>query len=583
MAGPSLGWLSTGSPFLDFATMPAPAPPPTPTSAPAPIQPGPAFDPYAAANAQWTPTLQPEQPPEPTSAATDAALSQLANKGAPSKPVIHVGAQAAPGPTAAQPSPGAAVPTAPPERAMQSFERQEPPPPMPADVQFRAAPGGVIPEHEAPTRGPTQNALLLGSFQEPLAATDNMRLRSGIEAQHEADAYGLMAEDALKRQEAADQAAMKRQGELDRMAEDYSAHIQQLGRMHLDDNRWWANKSTGDKIGTLALVILGSVASLGNGGQNLAYEAVKKEIDDDLKAQQFDYMTALDQAKGSQTAFGLAMDRYRNEDAAMAASRAGALDFAAMKAAQLSAQWKGTDSANAADELRAKLLAERDRTAAAGLQFVPARGVGGGFKMYVRGQEIPGLVSEGKAQEYAVKYGVEPSQRIDEEMVKGGINAAVEQGKIAAQQQAKKSDFAVRLPNGETVFAPNEKEAETLRELSTSASEVSRMVREAKAIRDDPTFRASIDGRNKLSMIQKELVTHFGVQHKLGALSDKDYETALAGTADLFQFGNGVEVRLDRYNQNATRKVTDRVSTYPGAPPKSSGQMPSSFTAHGAK
>jgi hypothetical protein len=564
MAGPSLQWLSTGFPSLqELGGMPAPAAgPPAVINLGAPPQAPPPMLPGAPAPAPAATPPETFGPPRPHPG-VDAPPPEPPTAGPPNQPT-------GPGPWA-----GDLVPHTPPPKAES--------PPMPADVQFRGVGGGVIPAHEAPTRGPTQNALLLGSFQEPLHATDQMQLRSAIQAQHEADVYEIEADKALKREEAAQQVAMKRQAELDRTAQDYEAQIQQLGRMHLDDNRWWANKTTGEKIGSLALVILGSVSSLGPGGQNLAYEAMKKEIDNDLDTQKFDYMTQMRRAEGAKNAFGMAMERYQSEDAAMAAARAGALDFAAMKAAQLSAQWKGTDSANAADELRAKLLAERDRTAAAGLQFIPAKGVGGGYKMLIRGQEVPGIVSEAKAQEYAVKYGVEPGQRADEKWLEGGIQLGVETGKAHAQAQAKSREHAVQLPNGETVYAPSDKEAETLRELSTSASEVGRMVREAKTIRDDATFRVSIEGRNKLAQIQKELVTHFGVQHKLGALSDKDYETALAGTADLFQFGNGVEARLDRYNQGAVHKVTDRVKTYPGAPPKSSGQMPGSFTSHGGK
>ena len=78
---------------------------------------------------------------------------------------------------------------------------------------------------------------------------------------------------------------------------------------------------------------------------------------------------------------------------------------------------------------------------------------------------------------------------------------------------------------------------------------------------------------------QKDLVTQFAVQNKLGALSNADMDLAVGGTADLFQFGNGVEARLSRLSEESMRSRIDRVATYPGAPPKSAGVMPGSFTA----
>jgi hypothetical protein len=559
MAGPSLGWLSTGFPSLqELGGMPAPA-----QGQQAIVLGGapPAAPPLLAPVATPAPAAGPAPVPPPAAG--------------PPRPNPYV--------EAPPPEPAAFGPVD--DRPLGPVERpapppKQPPPPMPADVQFRGVGGGVLPAHEAPTRGPVQNALLMGSYEEPLRAGEQIKLRSAIEAQHEADAYESMAADALKRQEAVQVAGMRRQAELDRLAQDYEAQIQSLGQMHLDSNRAWAQKSTGDKITTTLLVALGGLASLGDPhGQNLAYNAVMKEIDQDVEAQKFDYMAGLDRAKGAQTAYALAMERYGQEDAATAAARSAALDYAAMKTAQIGAQWKGTESANAADEFIAKLRADRERTAAAGLQFVPAKAAGGGYKMYIRGQEVPGVVSEKQAQEYAVKYGVEPGQRIDEEMVKGGIQASIKQG----EHDAKAKDFAVNMPNGEVVHAPNEAEAKELRELTVSSREVSRLVSRAKQIRDDATFRASPEARAELRQIQSQLITHYGVQNKLGALSDSDRDLALAGTADLFNFGNGVEKTLNAYNQKAVQKVTDRVSTYPGAPAKSSGKMPSSFTAHGGK
>jgi hypothetical protein len=89
--------------------------------------------------------------------------------------------------------------------------------------------------------------------------------------------------------------------------------------------------------------------------------------------------------------------------------------------------------------------------------------------------------------------------------------------------------------------------------------------------------------RARLKQIQSELLTNFGVDHQLGALSDKDYEIAQSGTADLFAFGPGTDERLVRLGDSATAKLRDHVKTYANAPPKASGKMPASTTYHGEK
>jgi len=565
MAGPSLGWLSTGFPSLqELGGMAAPAqgqqtivlggapqaPPPmlSMPGAPAPV----------AAPPPPPPAAGPPPPPPPSGGMSSAYEDPNRMMSVAPPPVSQGPAQ---------------VPV--------GVEPAKPPPPMPADVQFRGVGGGVLPAHEAPTRGPVQNALLMGSYEEPLHAGEQIKLRSAIEAQHEADQYEMMAAESLKRQEAAQVAGMKRQAELDRLAQDYEAQIQSLGQMHLDSNRSWAQKSTGDKITTTLLVALGGLASLGDPrGQNLAYNAVMKEIDQDIDAQKFDYMAGLDRAKGAQTAFALAMERYGAEDAATAAARAAALDFAAMKTAQIGAQWKGTESANAADEFIAKLRADRERTAAAGLQFVPAKAAGGGYKMYIRGQEVPGIVTEKQAQEYAVKYGVEPSQRIDEKMVEGGIQASIK----GMEQQAKRGEHAVQLPNGEVINAPGPAEATKLRTLSAAALKANQLVTRALELRQNASsFVPGTDGYKELERIQAQLTFTVKDSEGLGALSGSDIDLARAATGTLTNPLPSVDKTLQGFSGTTSRALQNYVSTIPGAPAKSAGKMPGSFTAHGGK
>jgi hypothetical protein len=385
--GPSISWLSKGAGLLD---VPPQAPPNDPFGL---MAPQPATPPAAA-------PAGPQAPAEATP--PDPRLM-------PPTGVTNLDAIPQPQPQAPQPAP--------------------------ADVQFRGVGGGVLPAHEADVRGPRQNQHLMQSFEAPLAVADRMDLRSSMAAQREADEYAMQAEAAMQREEAAQKVQLQRQAQMERLAMEYEDSVQQLGQMKLDDNRWWANKSTPDKIGTAILAFVGGLAVFDpkGDGRNLAYEAIMREADRDIEAQKFDYMVKGEQAKGAHNAFAMAMDRFHNEDAAAGVARAAAIDYSLARLGKVQAEWKGVESQNAADELRAKLLSERERTIAAGIQFVPAKAAGGGYQMIVRGQVIPGLVSEKEAQRIALEHGVKPAERTDDILTKGGVDVAIERGKAAGK------------------------------------------------------------------------------------------------------------------------------------------------------
>lgn len=450
---------------------------------------------------------------------------------------------------------------------------------FPRGVQFQpvAIPGK--PAREVPNRGPKQNALLESSFEPGLEAADRIQFRSALAAQHEADQHDLMADQYIAQQEAIQRRAEQRAFELQQMRMNYESHIQKLGEMSLDTNRLWSNASTMDKVGATVLAFFGG-ALLSPGK---VMDIVQKRITDDVDAQKFEYEKGLNIAKAKQSTYGLALEQYQNEDAAYQAAMSAGQMAAAQKVASLQAQWKGTEAANDADMLRANLLSGAARSAAAGFSFLQPTIGGNKYRMAIRGQTIPGLVDEKTAQGFTTKYGVEPSERVDEAFVKGGIDSTLQAQKNAGDIQKEliqhRGQNQVVLPNGETVMAPDKEEAGKLREVVTQVKLTQRLTQQAKEIRADATWRASPEKRALLGQIQEGLKTQFGVMNKLGALSKDDLVIAIGGTADLFQVGSGVEARLDRLANEALRGQIDRVATYPGAPPKSSGQMPGSFKA----
>lgn len=400
MAGPSQAWLQAG---MDLSGLGIGAPPPA----------GPMFVPLGGAPAP-APVQAPAGPPPPPPPTTPAP--------APAP---------APVPAAAQPAPQQAAPAQ--------------PQPMPNDVQFVRVGGGSSPAREAPTMGPQQQAHMMASFAPQEQAATNIAERVGQQAITDQLEYQRQAEAAQAREEMAVATKQRRVDELEGLQQDYSDTVQKLGQMHLDSNRWWAQKTTGDKVATGILAFLGGLGALGTGGPNLAWEAIKRDMDADVEAQKFDYQTTMDRAKGAQNAFSMAMERYGSEDAATAAARAAALDFSAAKVGQLAAHWKGVDAQNAADDLLGRIAAEREKTIASGFRYVPATQQASRYAMMVRGQMLPGTVSEDRAQTYTLEHGVKPAEQVDLKMVEGGIKAATEKAAAGGKREEKVEEGAKHI------------------------------------------------------------------------------------------------------------------------------------------
>jgi hypothetical protein len=457
---------------------------------------------------------------------------------------------------------------------------------MPPDVQYQPVTTGGAPAREVPIRGPRQNAYLDASYIHPLDAADRIEARSLAQADRESNMYDEHARVALDRQAAYERQAARRAHELERLQGDYLDTVGQLSRMKVDSNRLWNSQSTLDKIGATLLVMLGGVGA-GAGG-NVVLQSLMGQIEDDVEKQKMAYERGLDLAKGQQSAYGMAMQRFDSEDAAYRAALAAGQEAAAAKVAGMNAQWKGTDAANYADQIRGQLLMSAERTRAEGLRYLQPSAGSTKYKVWVRGQERPGLATEHDAQAVFDKYGTEPAQRVDEKLVEGGISATLQQQKLAAEAAKASKENTVVLSTGETVALPSKEDAKDMRALVDSTETTKRLVKEALEIRKEATTGVPLtpSARGRLKQIQADLLTDFGVQHKLGALSDADYKIAVDGTADLFEYGPGVNARLERLGEKARAQVSTRVKTYSGGveqAPKAAGKMPSSFAAHGKK
>lgn len=574
MAGPSVDFLTALNNGLDLRRYaPAPAAPvmmdgSNSVSAPAPV-PGPSLLPPAP------PGPPPDAAPPPSP--VDSALGMLdlrryAPAGPPPPPPPPAGS-----PGVAPPSKEMFGPPNPNAQPASMPQEQQPQQDISPDVQFSPVTSGGSPAREVSTRGPKQEALLDRSFEHPLIANEQIRDRNTEMAGREAEMYEQQAAQALERQAAFERQAQRRAQEMQMLQADYQQTIGELSRFKLDNNRVWNNTSTLDKIGATLLAIIGGVAA-GPGGNNIVLQSINGTIQEDVDNQKRAYEQGLELAKGQQSAFGMAMHRYQSEDAAYHAALAAGQEAVAAKINGMKAHWKGAQSQNEADAVAGDLLFKADQNKAAGMKYLQPTMGSTKYKMTVRGQEIPGLVSEDKAQGYTIEHAVKPGEEADKALLGGAIQGRLQSQKAQLDAQKAGKDHIVVLPNGDEIAAPTDKDAEKLRTLSMAVDNAQQLVAEAKRIRKSAGWHLDPGSIRRLEGIQSELTLAFKDRGGLGALSGPDMDLAVGATGKVANHvAPGIEAQLDQFTGRTNAALRNYVKTIKNAPPKSAGVMPGSF------
>lgn len=553
--------------------------------------PGPAPSPWLAALGQGL-GIAPTAPPAPVDYAAQAgqALGMGPPQAAPA-PVTLGGRPLPPDAPAAgpPPPPGAQIPLdggmskmPPPEPA-----RSEAPPPPPAarptGPQFplmRSGAAGVVnvPAKETEMRGPTLLRAQDDAAEAVRGAVDAVNERSATTAAVEFAQTLDQQRRAQAREDAMNYSANERQDELEQRQNDFDQSVQALSKMSVDPDRFWASRSTGQKVAGVVSLFLGGFLQGMRGGPNAGLDMLNQYIDRDIEAQKFAYGAARDTAQQQQTAFGMAMQKYGNVDAAKAAARAAALDSVQAQLGQQAAMWKSADAANRAQMAMAELAQLRMQQIQQGVAFMPARQVAVGptwtdpnTGLSYNDAQAREFAKEVRGQEHDLNKG---AQGIGGDILKEGYKAQ-------AAAAAKGVEHQVQLPTGEVIAAPDADTAKQLRGASVSLMETQRLTDKAKQILASSSWRADPDKRATMKQVQTDLMQNYGVAHQMGALSDKDYENAMRGTVDLFSLTPGKETALDGLNQTAAAKLGQMARTVPGAPAKAAGKMPGSTEYHG--
>lgn len=319
------------------------APPPNATGFPALADVPPAPPPPAPAG---PPPAPPPAPPAPPPAAPFVGPVN------PSAPPISVGVD--PGP---QGPPAPASPAAP------------QPGPDPHAFDLVPTMGGGSPAHEVDLRGPTlRNAQDVR--QDTYASTIGAVGERNARAADNEYQMAVSQERAARLREAAYQQSLAEQDEeLQARQDDFDQTARQLSRLgQIDHGRFWASRSTGQKIaGALEVMLSGFT-----GGQSM----IQKRIDDDIKAQEFAYMAGRDAVNAKQSAFSAAMQKYQNANAARLAARVASQDVVAAQLGQIAALNKGNETGNRALEALAQLSNDRMLMTQQAIKLMPAQSGG---------------------------------------------------------------------------------------------------------------------------------------------------------------------------------------------------------------
>ncbi len=223
---------------------------------------------------------------------------------------------------------------------------------------------------EGPTSAPLANEVQIGNPEirpsQPQVPQTNP-LTAGFELQKQALVEGAQAgvkkaaeESAYMNTAVAEDkkriAAMEAQNvQQDNLLADQQGQLRQsidnMAAMKVDPERFWNNKSTGDKVLTGIGLFLGA---FGRGG-NKAVAVIQNAIDQDIAAQKSNIDTAKGKIAGESGLYSDMLARFKNKSAAADASRAAYLSNAKLQLDQIATKYKNPELKAKAMELYGQL------------------------------------------------------------------------------------------------------------------------------------------------------------------------------------------------------------------------------------
>ena len=246
----------------------------------------------------------------------------------------------------------------------------------------------------------------------------------------------------------------------------------------INPNRYWENKSTGNKISASIGIALGAIGSAMTGqGGNKALDIIQNAIDRDIDAQKANANKAQQRLQNQDSIFNLALKKYGDQETAMLAARSEALSRVELQIKAQANQSQSKEAKAKADLLSAQILEEKQKTDLALNQTAGAK--------YVASQATMG-------------QGVENPALLPEDMQKR----------------------AVKMPNGLYKPALNEQAAKTVNEQAIGAASVKNILSQMKELAS-PTVPFTVK-KAKIEGLKAEYTALKKNEMQLGVMSDSD-------------------------------------------------------------
>jgi len=119
-----------------------------------------------------------------------------------------------------------------------------------------------------------------------------------------------------------------REVDLEKRMDEMETLATEIGSTKIDANRYWANKSTGDKVLAGIALALGGYAQGRFGSANVPMQMLQSAIKSDVEEQKANYEIKKGELADKKTAYSVAMDKFKNKDMALASAEVSALNMA---------------------------------------------------------------------------------------------------------------------------------------------------------------------------------------------------------------------------------------------------------------
>lgn len=211
----------------------------------------------------------------------------------------------------------------------------------------------------APVVAPAMPAMPLSGLDIQTAGITQGALAAQQQALNDQRAYADIVSEQKKIEDARKSKEDAALTAANKMRTKQDAAIAELAATKISPDNYWANKSTGQKIG-IGIALIAGAFGAANTGKNSAVEVIDKAIDQDLDTQKANYAAKKGAIGEMDSAYAKLHGVYKDEIAATAAAKAELLNQAMIKLQSNAAKFKGETATAAATNALGQLQTLKD-------------------------------------------------------------------------------------------------------------------------------------------------------------------------------------------------------------------------------